>query len=1035
MCIGDVSSAITIGKTVGAWVKKTQKSFRIHREFKEKWEKLLARYRGQANFIYLEQIGENPLLLDAFLKSSLNSYHPIDIDAQELAIKEYSEGFEKEAGFNYSDFDSTVRTFLEEVSNIIKDLQLTALEHPDSKALAKHTIKAIESLKTYLYYNASEKIKVFLMSSIDPPLDIIRRSIKAKLEATGVFIVNGDGLSRASSNDKGQREKNFQQSDVCLLLVANNDLSHVQADLNKATGLCKRIIGITANTKSIKGVSCNSVAEINDFPAEAYHTLISDILESYQIKASVKKTGSGISALSFKEITGLSQVKKTYYQGFKNTDEYFAKYILGEADSKNRTNNPNAQKLNNSDLDNAIQKILPTIIDYSPLDTSALDVAKDVLNKQFIDMADIRAKRFEIIKSFYLGNVDDAYQKSKQLYNEVKDNADIPQFLKDDILIDYRNLENRQTREYTAKNIVWNLDHKIIHPEIDRIYREFYDEIWEDSKKHKYLPVINSTITVQDMLLWNINRIANMAALGFYYGSFTCLRMLPQMLEDLLLRLSEKYSNHVFKTQLLKLLILGYADSTDKNIINRYSYIWGYCSQDELGDITRAAIGVPHEDKWSTLKTTIKYLGNFLNEMDYQWLENQLFEYLKTANIGNVLWGLKEIIKDIRFRIEPNKILDYLKENKDDYINDPVPLHEALQVIEALDFDKIDKKHIRFIKDVIDDFYKHQNNNQLEYMDGAVENLVLGIGEKFDDCAAWVEEKSNNHLNEPLFGKFYNSIKNPTNATKEEYLKGLICDTKNTLNGRNKNQFNSREISKIYNLHKELIRLGEISKPLAVEVFNLMEMVLLDNRFVHREKCHAIKVICFLITQNDAIKGLAQKLFESPNIYTAQKLGFNTKEDAQTIRFMSMLANKMVGGNKDDGEMLMINVASDTDKFKMLSLLKYNVKYMLTDNIASGMILYFIVNCCRHEDKTIYITAIRCMVSLLETNCAERVESILIDILRQPHFEKRLYALDELHKTKLSKETTQKIINACVGDNNFVVNMIISWLKDNLSQE
>lgn len=260
---------------------------------------------------------------------------------------------------------------------------------------------------------------------------------------------------------------------------------------------------------------------------------------------------------------------------------------------------------------------------------------------------EVRTERFSIINEYYYGNLENALSKIKKLYDGICIRTDLPQWLKDDILIDYRSLQfckynfcHEAHDENDAHEKLVALPHMLNYPDIDRLSRNFNNAILKDISESNYKNIY-STYVGNDRLVYEISKIASVGITALFYGSLTQLWQLQRMLKKILLRFSEKYSDVLFKKQLLKLCIL-HPEKEVEEIISKYDYIWEHCSQTELGNILPLVFAAKYLEGEKALKATVMHLGNFLNERDFLLLENKFFSFAEEK--GHCFYTFQEVL-------------------------------------------------------------------------------------------------------------------------------------------------------------------------------------------------------------------------------------------------------------------------------------------------------------------------------------------------------------------------------------------------------
>lgn len=209
------------------------------------------------------------------------------------------------------------------------------------------------------------------------------------------------------------------------------------------------------------------------------------------------------------------------------------------------------------------KKIVDWIFGISEYPFNEIEILYKELREEFeIKEESILGKRWNANKMYFEGKLLDAKNGYIDLKNDINSNNEIPYWLKDDILIDGRNILNKydnSMNQYTYSNPfqeeINKNKHKLSYPDVDRIKADIFEKVSENvfnnKNKGKYTTIIG--IGLEDIL----NNIQNLAYITIFYGSITHLKLVRILIAEVMYMYADTFEDEEFYKITLKMLFLA----------------------------------------------------------------------------------------------------------------------------------------------------------------------------------------------------------------------------------------------------------------------------------------------------------------------------------------------------------------------------------------------------------------------------------------------------------------------------------------------
>ena len=266
-------------------------------------------------------------------------------------------------------------------------------------------------------------------------------------------------------------------------------------------------------------------------------------------------------------------------------------------------------------------------------------------------------KRWDANFAYFNHNLNLASKKYDELFDFAIKTNDFPVWYLDDICIDGRNIlhqyENR-INKYTFDNrYQQRLDknkHKLSYPDIDRIRSEIFNDlsktIFDNKTKSKHTVIYG--IGLENCF----KQIQQLLYLTVFYGSITHMRLIRELISNIMYMYAETFEDEDFYKLTLKMLFLSGEFKKYRNLYNKIKLKYCFVNSEEF-------INSLIEVRKSLFKFELDKNNIFLYDIYGRYINDLLFDEL-TADIYSIIDIDKEyqinIISDA-FKTIGNNIL------------------------------------------------------------------------------------------------------------------------------------------------------------------------------------------------------------------------------------------------------------------------------------------------------------------------------------------------------------------------------------------
>lgn len=239
-------------------------------------------------------------------------------------------------------------------------------------------------------------------------------------------------------------------------------------------------------------------------------------------------------------------------------------------------------------------------------------------------------KRWNANFSYFNGNLNLASEKYNELYNYAIKTNDFPIWYLDDICIDgrnilhqYENTINKCTFDNQYQQRLNKNKHKLSYPDVDRIKSEIFDDlsktIFKNKTKSKY------TVIYGIGLESCFNQIQQLLYLTIFYGSITHLKLIRELVSNVMYMYADTFGDEEFYKITLKMLFLSGEFKKYKTLYNKIKLNNAFVNSEEF-------INCLIEIRKSLFKFEIDRNNIFLYDIYGRYINESLFDEL-TSNI------------------------------------------------------------------------------------------------------------------------------------------------------------------------------------------------------------------------------------------------------------------------------------------------------------------------------------------------------------------------------------------------------------------
>lgn len=895
------------------------------------------------------------------------------------------------------------------------------------------------------------KVKVFISSRCDGRYFIVRKALKTLIEETNIAMVYTFETSGPSSqNVINSYISSLDDSDLCIFLIDNKDgvSNPVLIEHKRARELGKKSIYLFCDEKKKKPTQLQMeiyenhlekyyiVHEFADLINKSYHGVIQDIVNIYREYCHGRlfdKIDYKTTDLITPKTTDTYKLDKRLFKGFGLTQNELVKITgHGEKETGEIT-----------ELDLLCQKLLQIVIGKETVgDYSFEDLKRKLSEIHEILLREIILSRVDAIRSYFLNDLQQCLSHIESAYSIAISNANVPNWLLNDILIDMRHIQalidetnNTFSLHNKGQQLLDDNCEKVYYPLLDRYDANFKKDVLKACLDEK-------TDTPYTISYKNLNYIfqdiANTYIVSVVYGSLTHILATPERLVEALSSFCLIYRNHSMYIEVLKQLIMCQKDGEIKKIIRTYNQTTDIINPDDINYLIAGVNTIPLNHKKLISKLILfEHLGYYFSDDQYEDVSNELIsdidEWIKSNNrIFNIYPYIFRALKNNVYRLSQDKLLAVLL---DVFQNGLRRFYdEALQVIERLDFINVSPENEGILIDqLILIISNAELRNACYKLSEAIIHIRKNAKTKRDVIDNGVKEYMADFFDKTysleVFGndkkcplKYINYFIDAINKQNEEQGKN------NTYHGYAGNPYQTiRNIIEYENL---ILEWADVEK-----ILDALSGTMFAPRQTFEAKIRAINLVIYLKNKSwfdEKIENTIDKWLDNQNDILSGHEGVLEKESLAILKFSLLLLKISFG--KHDLDELLSNFAyvAQLDDYEIIKSMEcienllYNINFDDLDMNVLLIITQYIISISTHKERDARYYSARILLILCRSEFKSLALEQLSKMMDKDIYEIKITILRGVGKMSCAKDEIIKyIVQKGEIDNHFLVRQTV----------
>jgi len=480
-------------------------------------------------------------------------------------------------------------------------------------------------------------------------------------------------------------------------------------------------------------------------------------------------------------------------------------------------------------------------------------------------------KRWEANSAYFNNDVKQASKNYSKLYDELLKCKNIPEWYLDDICIDgrnllhqYENMINKCSFDNKFQTRLSSNKHKLSYPDIDRIKAEIFENVsknvFNNKNKSKYTTIYG--IGLEECF----RQIQNLVFLTIFYGSITHLRLVRELISNIMYIYADTFKDDEFYNLTLRMLFLSGEFKKYKNLYNKiklnYSFVIDENFIQTIAD-SRKALFKFEEDRNNVFLFDV--YGRYLDDNDYLSLEENMFDIITIKDDYNTNL-IRDTFKAIATNIKRSKNIGNLLVILKEYFIKPYSglYMDIGRILVEINVNELTEFEFQNYQDIID-FMIHEK----EHKNYSLSNCIARIKKrepkitKYDHLFSKKGTHENIVYQIELKTNELEVIKSITNIYKERHEK------------REKGSGLYSECMTDYNIGTNIfssaLYSGEIRKFILEEYLPLAHSIILSENEDIFEKTRHIKLLTYLLVA-EKNKTINKKIIDS--IHKAKEIKY-----------------------------------------------------------------------------------------------------------------------------------------------------------------
>lgn len=640
------------------------------------------------------------------------------------------------------------------------------------------------------------KVRVFISSISEDRYAIARKAIRSMLEETNLCEVY------AFEDEGGKTEavipsylNRINEIDVLIVLIDNKDgvSDHVQREITRARELKKKCFFFfcdeyekqsTQLQEDLKtnGVQFCPIHEFSDFPEKVYHSVIQEIIDIYREYCNEDELNLKMTTIQSSSLTVQADLEEHSISESDNAEKsiYIQKKIF---DDFPITYNVLLNEMGFSEIpvetpqkdDEMLSCLLKILLLEEDISDDCLEEYKEwVLSKHSGRLKDAIKRRLDVFTEFIKGNIDNALENMKEAFLYVQKFQTIPNWIKDDIALDYRNLQNlylsskgMNMRTLEGQDYLDKTEKMIIYPNIDR----FASEVYKSSIRKKINETLELPYAIRTKSPRNeIKKISNMFIIAAQNVSISYMCFISDYLLDLCMQETYDAINHNQLLYIIKRLLEIGNEKKLKEYDSMNDISTGRIDSEDVKAILISIGRMPIEyERINSQLLLFQFFSYYMDDITFTSFYNIIKEVVD-HNIKNVIivQRMSKVLKECQYRVNAEEICYFIQKVIEEQIPDQYDLIfsllESLNILSKLQIDE--RKQIVL-------FLVHSLNNTTD-MSSSFMKALVNVRVSFGDQAKELDEVVKER-NKDFYDREYSLSVFPHLVGKDcEYIEKLI---------------------------------------------------------------------------------------------------------------------------------------------------------------------------------------------------------------------------------------------------------------------
>ncbi len=706
---------------------------------------------------------------------------------------------------------------------------------------------------------------------------------------------------------------------------------------------------------------------------------------------------------------------------------------------------PGKKDIQSSDLDGYCLAMLEVLLGEKKFDNTNTTSLLEALNGfQSPKLYEVVSQRWKAISNFYNGDLDGAISIMQSIYNNYSEDAAIPKWLINDMLIDWWNfdiIKQRATNiiDYSIQDKINQQNSLIFFPLADRFSVDISDDILDrDFNITTSSPFSNTLYNNEHLFSYTTNYLFT----AMFYGSYTHLILTLKQIQKILFDVVQRENSLLDKIQLMKISILLGNEKDFSKIMYKYGSSLSHSTSKEILDLYNLAETKPilrQRTNWKII--LFKELGYYLSDTDYETVSNEIIGLSSdwTNEDGfsvDLIRQFIEALKSNKDRLAQEKTVNFsvevLSKKYYRFFDSIFDLLRQLDILALPPY--LTSNLVNQIKELIgDENLKHEDRN--------LKRLLIEIRRTQVDYSTEIDKLVEQYNPEFYKGEYHLEIFPGERAVHiEPYIDSMAA--RNKVQGKDGQWIGY--VDDPYMTIKNILTFDEIplSEELLSKLLKEITNTLLSETQTYREKISAIRLLLCLKHQNLSNSYDWDNFYKNikQNIEKVQKGHFGFFELDQTLPLrLHLIILRMTFGDDTLQEMLeILALISNSSNGEIIdSLIALNdflkaEKHTLAESPLISIIVQYISSFCFHEDPNIRFYTVKVLYELIDSKYSSFVVSRLAKMMDDDDDFKVKWAI--IHQVELIKtystSTFNYIISKAKIDNNYLVRKAVEKLAE-----